>query len=179
MEKQFLCPELGVRELADAVNYNSKTTIVPRTQGSRAPRCCNLQWKSNFCALNSGFENSQMLSTTLYHSKAILVPWTQGLRALRWRNLQWKSISCTISRFYETVSVKSWAYGSRLLMISLIHGLRLKPWISILWDRLGQIVSLRLETLNDFVSSWPETQALNLDFIRPSRSNCELTAWDS
>ena len=36
-------------------------------------------------------------------------------------------------------------------------------------------MSLQLEILNDFISSWPETQALNLDFMRPSRSNCEFT----
>ena len=36
-------------------------------------------------------------------------------------------------------------------------------------------MSLRQETLNDFASSWPETQALNLDFMRPSQSNRELT----
>ena len=30
-------------------------------------------------------------------------------------------------------------------------------------------MSLWLETLNDFVSSWPETQALNLDFMRPTK----------
>ena len=40
-------------------------------------------------------------------------------------------------------------------------------------------MSLRLGTLNDFVSSRPEAQALNLDFMRPSRSNREFTIRDS
>jgi hypothetical protein len=81
--------------------------------------------------------------------------------------------------FGGTLSLKSRVYGLRLLIISLLHGLRLKPWILILWHRLSQVVSLWLETLNNFVSSWPETQALNLDFMRPSQSSREFTAWDS
>jgi hypothetical protein len=100
IEKQLLHSELRVRGLSDAINYNRKTTIVPWTQGPRALRWCKLQYKSNYCTLNSGSEGSQMLQITIekqllypelrvrgfsdvvnYNRKATIVPWTQGSKA--------------------------------------------------------------------------------------------------
>ena len=57
--------KLRVWELSDAVDYNTKAITARWAQGSRPLSCSKFQRKGNYCTLNSGFENSQMLYITI------------------------------------------------------------------------------------------------------------------